>query len=477
MNTDPIFLKISENFDTTDILDDLKIEPFEISVGDIFNIGGRTFSVNRVKDEQGNFKFKESSDLKGNLKAYEELIRTEIINPEFRIDDLYLRNERNGDSLIEITIPEGIYEKVPHDEILHSNQHSFFVRLDSSMLNSKLKDKNIQFAETEIKLTPCMFASDSAIAITQNDKHISITERNTVVDDKIIEIITNPTFTLYEREIVSRLVGTVNLLAYNKKIDKITTALPRGAYYSFVFQGANDGFITPEQVLDWFDKVDARVKFLRILIKKGIHQYHPQIPIEQYSFMDSACSAMRNYFGERLENPNKKIDLQELFDLTLNAIIQQDTFAKQLFESGVNKPTNFQELCNFTYSIGNLTDMELFDGKPLIYKQIIGVYDVTETMMWIEAKRLRNRGLLEFRGQFNPKVPQNTTYDNLSFISVMPIEHIIFDVSPEFAEKYMGGFTRLYSIRRDALSEEDEGAILDQTIRMVHQAEAEEIED
>ncbi|MCU0446679.1 MAG: hypothetical protein MUE85_17370 [Microscillaceae bacterium] len=462
-NIDPIFVKISENHDTTDILDDLTVEPFEIKVGDTFNIGGRFFSVNRLKDEQGNFQFKESSDLKGNVKAYEELIRTGVVPEVFRFDDLYLKNVRNGDALVEITIPDEIYTKVHYNQVLHSNQRSFFVRFDNTMLNSKIKEKNIAFDEVEIKLTPCMFASDSALAFTESGRQISITERNTVIDEAIFQIITAPHFTLYEREIVSRLVGTTNLLAYNQKIDKVTTALPRGAYYSFVFQGAADGFISPEQVLDWFDKVDARVKFLRLLIKKGIHQYHPQMPIEQYSFMDAACEVMREYFEQRLANPSLGIDLPSLFDLVLNTIIDQDSFAKQVFESGVAKPATFHDLCNFTYSIGNLTDMELQPDKPLIHKQIIGVYDVTETMMWIEAKRIRNRGLLEFRGQFNPKVPQNTTYDNLSFVSVMPIEHVIFDISPEFAEKYMGGFTRLYSVRHSALTDTDAAQILGQT--------------
>ena len=49
----------------------------------------------------------------------------------------------------------------------------------------------------------------------------------------------------------------------------------------------------------------------------------------------------------------------------------------------------------------------------------------------------------------------------LSFISVMPIEHVIFDISPEFAQEHMGGFTRLYSVRDGALSEEFEQDIED----------------
>ncbi|TAE73522.1 MAG: hypothetical protein EAZ85_06845 [Bacteroidetes bacterium] len=460
IKTDPAFVKISENLATDEVLDDLIVEPFNIEIGDKFNIGGRFFSVNGLLDEKGQYKTKECSDLKNNLKTYEELIRTKIIPESFKIDDLYLKNERNSDALIEITIPTGIYETEKPDQILHSNQRSFFARLDSSMLNTKLKEKNIQFDSTEIKLTPCMFASDAALAFTNSQKQISITERNTIIDENIERLEVNHSFTLYEKEIISRLIGTVNLLAYNQKINFITTALPRGAYYTFLFKGAADGFISPKMVLDWFDKVDARVKFLRLIIKKGIHQYHQHIPITQYSFMDTACDMMRKYFEDCDKDSNKKIDLEELLNLVLNEIEQKDSFAKQIFISNIEKPKTFQDLCNFTYSIGNLTNMELKENEKQNFQQIIGVYDVSESMMWTEAKRLRNRGLLEFRGQFNANVPQSTTYDNLSYVSVMPTEHVIFDISPEFAEKYMGGFTRLYSVRENALTNSDTHHIL-----------------
>lgn len=461
VKTDPAFVKISENLDTNDVLDDLIVKPFEIKVGDNFNIGGRLFSVNALMDEKGAYKTKEHSDLKNNLKSYEELIRTKIIPDSFKIDDLYLKNERNSEGLIEITIPEGIYQSEKPDQILHSNQRSFFARLDSSMLNAKLKDKNIQFETTEIKLTPCMFAADGAFAFTTSKKQISITERNAIIDENIDTIQTNNSFTLYEKEIVSRLIGTVNLLAYNQKVNLITTALPRGAYYTFLFKAAADGFVTPKMMLEWFDKVDARVKFLRLIIKKGIHQYHSHLKIEHYSFMDTACDMMRKYFEERLNDTNKKIDLEELLALVLNEIEQKDNFAKQVFSANIEKPTTFQDLCDFTYSIGNLTNMELKENQIQPYQQIIGVYDASESIMWREARRLRNRGLLEFRGQFNPNVPQNTTYDNLSYLSVMPIEHIIFDISPEFAEKYMGGSTRLYCVRESALTNSDTTNILE----------------
>ena len=412
-NIDPIFVKISENLETDDVLNDLIVTPVDIEVGDQLNIGGRSFTVHKVYKEDGKYAIK-NSDLKKNVRSYEELLRTGIVS-DYKIDDLCLVNNKNGDVLIEVTVPKDTYHKDNFNHLLHSNQRNFFVRLDGTMINNILREKKAEFSETEIKLTPCMFAADSALAHLENRSTVSITERNRLIEDKVVSLETNNSFTLYEKEIVGRLVGTVNLLALSGKIDKITTALPRGAYYSFLFQGAADGFVSPEIVLDWFDIVDRRVKYLRLLIKKGIHQYHPNIPIEQYSFMDSACDAMRDYFEERVKD-RKQPNIEELLNLTLDAIIENDSFAKQIYtETAIKRPSKFLDLCNFTYAVGNLTDMEIKAGQEANPKQIIGVYDVTETMMWIAAKKIRNRGILEPRGTFNKDVPQNSTYDHSVF--------------------------------------------------------------
>lgn len=463
-NIDPIFVKISENLDTVDIINDLKVTPVDIEIGDELNIGGRTFRVHKLKNEDGKLAIK-NSDLKKNIRSYEELLRTGII-ANYTIDDLCLVNPKNGDVLIEVTVPENTYQREDFNHVLHTNQRNFFVRLDGTMINNILREKKTDFKENEIKLTPCMFAADSALAITQSGKKVSITERNRSIDEKVTGLFVNNSFTLYEREIVARLVGTVNLLLLNNKIDKITTALPRGAYYSFLFQGSADGFVEPETVLEWFDHVDRRVKYLRLLIRKGIHRYHPDMQMDHYSFMDAACNEMRAYFEERVKD-RKPAQLDELLEIVLAAIIEKDDFARQLYDGGIQKPTNFRDLANFTYAVGNLTDMKEGPENP-VPKQIIGVYDVTETMMWIAAKKIRNRGILEYQGKFNAKVPQNSTYDHLSFISIMPIEHVIFDISPEFAEKHMGGFTRLYSVREGSLTDDFEQDILDSSLGIIN---------
>ena len=239
-NIDPIFIKISENLDTEDILDDLIADSIEVKINEELNIGGRTYIVQSMFDENGNYNIKKSKDdLKGNLRAYEELERATIIK-DFPLDDLCLRNKKNGNVGVEVQVPASFYEKIAtstnSNQLFDRKQRNFFVRFDSSMLNTTLRDKNVKFEKVGINMTPCMFATDSAIVITKSGKRIPITERSTTIEEEVKYLYTYPRFTFYEREIVARLVGTINILAFNGKIDEITTVLPRGAYYSFLFE-------------------------------------------------------------------------------------------------------------------------------------------------------------------------------------------------------------------------------------------------
>ncbi|NJL13423.1 MAG: hypothetical protein HC913_10735 [Microscillaceae bacterium] len=404
-NIDPIFVKISENLETTNIEDDLTITPFYVQVGDVVNIGGRQYTVHKLRDEKGKPTLK-NSDLKNNLKAYEELQRAGIVL-DYEIDDLCLVNNYNGDILIEITVPPNTYQKAHYDRLTHTNQRNFFVRLDNAMLNNRLRDQKVNFEEVEIKLSPCMFASDSALAHTQSGQIVSITERNRVFMEPVVQIEVNPGFTLYEKEITSRLVGAVNLLARSQKITRVCTALPRGAYYSFLFQGAADGLVSPQILLEWFDQVDRRITLLGRIIRQGIHQYHPHLPISQYSFMDAACETMRAFVYEAFQKGVKQLDQETLFAQVMHTLREQDAFAHEVF-AALEPPQNFPELADFTYAATNLTDMVPPTGSKPVSKMVIGVYDVSETLMWSIARKIRNRGLLEARGLFNPEQPQKT---------------------------------------------------------------------
>ena len=104
---DPLMFKIVEDLETADIPDDLNLVPLDIKVGDTLQIGHRQYEVKSLRDDQGNLiKANKKNDLRSNYRAFEELKKTGIIPDSFVLDDLYLRNPKNGNVLVELSVPE-----------------------------------------------------------------------------------------------------------------------------------------------------------------------------------------------------------------------------------------------------------------------------------------------------------------------------------------------------------------------------------
>ena len=75
--------------------------------------------------------------------------------------------------------------------------------------------------------------------------------------------------------------------------------------------------------------------------------------------------------------------------------------------------------------------------------------------MWYAARKLRYRGLLEPRGLYGANGPTRSKLDALSYVGVMPLQQVIFDVSSEYVERHMGGVSRLYSMRDSVIGTMD----------------------
>lgn len=461
---DPFMFKVVEDLETTNIPDDLNLVPLEFKVGDTLEIGYRQYRVEHLRDEQGNLlRGKNKDDLRSNLKAIEELKRTGIIPDSYVLDDLCLRNPANGNAFVELVLPESVYRA---SDVIGSNatvdpdsQVSFFCRFDGSIINKKLKDTPISF--TRVVFTTCMFGTDFAAMLTESGKKVPITERKASVDDRVSQLLIRSQLSLYEKEMVRRLLGVIKLLAHSGKIDAITATLPKGAYYSFLLDELESDLISPDLVLEWFDHVDSRVETLTNRIHEQLKPSYPAIPINQYSFMDSACTTMRSYVMQMVRDPNKVFDRQELIQLCLNEIIAQDPLGRLLAETQLLEFEDFREMSDFTYSVSNLFDMAESPASSPPTKQIIGVYDATENILWDVVRKVRVRGILKAKGLYNSSKPEKSTLDHLSYIGVMPIEHVAFDISPEFIETYMGGSQKLYALQEGAFSDEEEAQIED----------------
>jgi hypothetical protein len=107
-------------------------------------------------------------------------------------------------------------------------------------------------------------------------------------------------------------------------------------------------------------------------------------------------------------------------------------------------PGDLRELSDLTYAVTNLVEMaEPPPGRTLV----VGVYDPTENIMWNAARKVRYRSLLEPRGLYNVGGPSRSKLDALSYVGVMPIEQVVFDVSDEYVEQNLGGAGRLLAVQ------------------------------
>ena len=447
----PVFLQIIHHPKNESNLLTLDVEELEIEIGESLQIVGKQFIVELLRDSDGQLLTGKSKGIKGNLSAYEELTRTGVM-PDGLIHELYLRETDLGLVLLQFQVPAGVYQNGESVIKTISKPHSLFLRMDHQMMNTRMRDRNDSFEETKIYFTPCMFGSDSAFLITQSGKKLAITDRALAIDEPIVAMRCNVDFSLYEREIIGRLVSVVNGLTFSGKISSITTTLPHGAYYSFLIEAAGQGHVSPSMMLEWFAMVDEKVRRIRGLIHKSVRRFNPDMPMDQYSLMDAACGVMRAYFMERENDPTLPVNVDELLQLTIDVVEAADTFVHQAFESGVPRPTSFYEFANLTYGLSVLRDMELKQGQPLTTKQIIAVYDIVETRAWYASKKYRNQNLLLHRGQFNNHRAQSTTYDHLSYICVQPIEPIAMELDPLYVQEHMGGTASLYNLPTQSMN-------------------------
>ena len=201
------------------------------------------------------------------------------------------------------------------------------------------------------------------------------------------------------------------------------------------------------------------MKTLTDRVHEELKPTYPSLPIDQYSLMDSACDTMRKYVSQMVQDSSMVFDRRELIELCIDAISSQDTLGRLLREVGLLKFEDFREMADFTYAISPLIDMAEPSETASTAKQIIGVFDAMENILWNVMRKLRLRGILEAKGLYDGAKPEKSALDNLSYIAVMPVEHVTFDISTEFIENYMGNYQKLYAVREGAFSDEEEKQI------------------
>lgn len=441
----PLFASITENAGAEVGPGALQVATIHVKPGDTLPIAGRTYTVEPIRRADGTFPIRDRhDDLRGNLNAFELLRRTGALPKDCELDELYLRSPGNGDCVIELRHDGPQLNKA--DPLEQPEQQHIFVRFDAGMQNPHLNKAD--FDEIVVRGSSCMFGTKSAKFMTTSGRALSMVERSTVIDEPIESILTRNGPSLYEREILRRLIGTLALLIRSGKINRFVAAFPRGAYYGFPIAGAARGFISPQLMLEWFDRVDERIDMLRERYVTDLARVAPSFQVEEYSFMDSACDMLREFFQDRLARGSEPFDGDALLADVIETMQQKDPFAKYVFASGVRRPTTFRELADFTYAATNLVEMA--DAAPR-RKLILGLYDPTENIMWSETRKLRYRSLLEPRGLYRPVGPTRSRLDTLSYVGIMPLEQVLIDVSSDYAERHFSGTGRLVALQDSML--------------------------
>ena len=446
---EPRFVSITECAGAADPPGALQVKTIHAKLGDTLPIAGRPYTVELNRRADGAFAIRDRhDDLRGNVGAFELLRRTGALPEDCQIDDLCLRSPQNGDCMLEVC----------HDgpPLARPEKRHIFVRFDGTMQNPHLN--KAEFDEIVVRGSSCMFGTKSAKFMTASGRALSMVERSTAVDEPIVEIVTRSGPSLYEREILRRLIWVLGLLARGGKVNRFVAALPRGAYYGFPIAGAARGYISPQLMLEWFDRVDERVAMLRERYDTDLARVAPSLQVEAYSFMDSACDLLREFFQGRLARGPEPFDGDALLADVIETMQEKDPFARYIFGAGVQRPTTFRELADLTYAATNLVEMA--DASPR-RKLVLGLYDPTENIMWNETRRLRYRSLLEPRGLYGPVGPSRSKLDSLSYVGVMPLERVVIDVNRDHAERHFSGSGRLVALEDSMLRKLDSHLVSD----------------
>ena len=165
-----------------------------------------------------------------------------------------------------------------------------------------LKVANIAEGEIPPKSTiftgSCIGSIGFANAVTESGRKLSLTKRSHEIDEKITDLQFDESMSVYE---IANIIESSSLISSmiigNSNFDKVVINLPSGNYYLYILEAFESGFLSSEQILEYFDKVDEKEKILLNAFTKRIKkQCGRDIQIESESNIDSVIkSKIRSY--------------------------------------------------------------------------------------------------------------------------------------------------------------------------------------
>jgi hypothetical protein len=151
---DPRFVSITEHARAEAGPGALQVAKIDVKPGATLHVAGRPYTIGPIRRADGAFAIRDRhDDLRGNVSAFELLRRTGALPADCEIDDLCLRNPRNGDCMIELCHDGPPLGDV--DPLVQPVKRHVFVRFDAAMQNPHLDGAT--FDEIIVRGSSCMF--------------------------------------------------------------------------------------------------------------------------------------------------------------------------------------------------------------------------------------------------------------------------------------------------------------------------------
>jgi hypothetical protein len=105
----------------------------------------------------------------------------------------------------------------------------------------------------------CLFSAETARVITESGRNLPLTTPGVQIDEKIASLAIDPRLSLYEVETLNRLPSFINaMVREGSNINRLHVNVPDVEYYLYALSAYEQGFLSSEHALEWFDHVDTR---------------------------------------------------------------------------------------------------------------------------------------------------------------------------------------------------------------------------
>lgn len=251
----------------------------------------------------------------------------------------------------------------------------FFVKF-RSLHEGKVTERSMK--PSVIVTSQCIFGANGVTAMFEDGGYASMTQSGTVLDRRIVDVVVESRISLYELEALYRVVAFINALAmHGTSYQKVLLTTPLVSYYLYGLSAYEQGALSPQLMLKWFDAVDGRSDRISRLVSERVTK---KVKVEICSPLDE----LRLYLRTVIQ-AGKQPELSDALSILSN----QDAFYRELLEARM--PASWLDLSeNISISVEELRhSFETGEGAAIVKSP---KQETTLTHSLALAKSLAPRG-------------------------------------------------------------------------------------